>query len=67
MATVPGPNPDRPVPRPGAPAEEPPYEPVEEPDHVGPDRNDDPGWLPKPYDPNREYEEPGVPIGSGVE
>jgi hypothetical protein len=62
MATVPGPNPDKPLPRPSAPAEEPP-EPVEEPDHVGPDRSDDPGWLPKPYDPDREYEEPGVPIG----
>lgn len=63
MATVPGPNPDKPLPQPGAPGEEPPYEPEEEPDHVGPDRSDDPGWWPKPYDPQREYEEPGIPIG----
>lgn len=62
MATVPGPRPDRPLPRPGAPAQEPEYTPEEEPDVVGPER-DEPGWLPKPYDPDREYEEPGVPIG----
>jgi len=63
MATVPGPNPDKPLPRPGAPAEEPPHEPIEEPDHVGPDRADDPRWLPQPYDPERERDERGVPIG----
>src|SRR5690625_4038165 len=63
MATVPGPNPDKPLPRPGAPAEEPPHEPIEEPDHVGPDRADDPRWVPQPYDPERERDERGVTIG----
>jgi hypothetical protein len=57
MATVPGPQPDGPLPRPGAPAEEPPWEEeYEDPEPTGPD------WLPKPYDPEREFEEPGVPI-----
>src|SRR5690606_34276186 len=63
MATVPGPNRDKPLPRPGAPAQEPPYEPEEEPDVVGPERPDSPDWLPKPYDPEREVAEPGIPIG----
>jgi len=63
IATVPGPNPDKPLPQPGAPGKEIPVEPEEEPDHIGPERSDDPDWLPKPYDPEREYEEPGVPLG----
>lgn len=62
MATVPGPNPDQPLPIPGAPGQEPPHEPEEERETVGPER-DDPGWVPEPYDPEREISEPGVPIG----
>ena len=59
MATVPGPRPDRPLPTPGAPEEAPVEEPVEEP---GTERIAQPDWLPTPYDPDREYEEPGVPV-----
>jgi hypothetical protein len=59
MATVPGPGPD--LPRPGPPAEEPMYEPEEEQEYADPDQ-DQPGWMPKPYDPERELEEPGVPL-----
>lgn len=62
MATVPGPNPDQPLPRPGAPAEEPPYEPEEEQETIGPERQE-PDWMPEPYDPEREVAEPGIPIG----
>jgi hypothetical protein len=62
MATVPGPQPDKPLPRPGAPGIEPPYEEEEQGDPSTPRRGDEPDWLPKPYDPEREYEEPGVPI-----
>ncbi|HEX7048997.1 MAG TPA: hypothetical protein VF188_02195 [Longimicrobiales bacterium] len=64
MATVPGPNPDKPVPKPGAPGVEPPYEPEEEPEPVGPERSEEPDWMPKPYDPDREFAEPGIPIGN---
>lgn len=64
MATVPGPRPDRPLPMPGAPGKEPPREPEEEPEIVEPETPDEPGWLPQPYDPEREYEEPGIPIGT---
>ena len=56
MATVPGPQPDRPLPIPGAPAEEPVHEPIEEPDFSDPYRSDEPDWLPKPYEPEREHE-----------
>jgi len=61
MATVPGPDPDRPLPRPGAPAIEPERSPEEE-QFAAPDE-DQPGWLSEPYDPEREYEEPALPAG----
>lgn len=60
MATVPGPDPDRPLPRPGAPALEPEHEPDEE-HSATPDEQ--PSWLPEPYDPDREYSEPALPAG----
>lgn len=60
MATVPGPDPDKPLPRPGAPAVEPEYEPEEE-QYASPDEN--PSWMPEPYDPEREYAEPAMPAG----
>lgn len=59
MATVPGPQPDKPLPRPGAPGIEPP---IEEEEPVAEPQPDEPDWLPKPYDPEREYVEPGVPL-----
>jgi hypothetical protein len=59
MATVPGPDPDAPLPRPGAPALEPEYEPEEEPS--SPDES--PNWLSEPYDPEREFVEPALPAG----
>ncbi|HWV56576.1 MAG TPA: hypothetical protein VNZ57_03815 [Longimicrobiales bacterium] len=62
MATVPGPQPDKPLPRPGAPGIEPPYEEEEDPGVVEPARREEPDWLPKPYDPEREVVEPGVPL-----
>lgn len=63
MATVPGPRPNRPLPTPGAPAERPIEEPIEEPGPVGPERRStDPDWMPKPYDPDREEEEVGIPL-----
>jgi hypothetical protein len=62
MATIPGPGPDQPLPRPGAPAEEPIHTPDE--GDIGDPQHDDPEWMPKPYDPEREYEEPGVPLAS---
>lgn len=61
MATVPGPDPDRPLPRPGAPAIEPEHEPEEE-QFAAPDE-DQPSWQSEPYDPEREYEEPALPAG----
>jgi hypothetical protein len=65
MATVPGPQPDRPLPTPGAP-EAPPYEREEEDRRVAspPDRQDtEPDWMPEPYSPEREQVEPDVPAG----
>ena len=62
MATVPGPDPDRPLPRPDAPAVEPEYEPDEEEQFAAPEE-DRPGWLPEPYEPSREVEEPILPAG----
>ena len=59
MATVPGPDPDKPLPRPGAPGVEPEYEPEEEPFQPG--QEDRPEWLTEPYDPSREYVDPGLP------
>ena len=58
MATVPGPDPDKPLPRPGTPAIEPEYEPEEE----FSDPGDQPGWMSEPYDPSREYAEPDLPV-----
>ena len=60
MATVPGPDPDKPLPRPGAPGVEPEYEPDEE-QFASP--GEQPSWMPEPYDPEREYEEPALPAG----
>lgn len=60
MATVPGPDPDQPLPRPGAPGVEPEYEPEEE--SFSPEE-DRPEWLTEPYDPSREYAEPELPAG----
>lgn len=62
MATVPEPRPDRPLPTPGAPAERPVEEPMEDPGIDSPERIAQPDWMPTPYDPEREYEEPGVPV-----
>jgi hypothetical protein len=62
MATVPGPDPNKPPPIPGAPAQEPPRE---EPDRYepAPRRGDDhePGWAPEKWTPEREEEEVGMP------
>jgi hypothetical protein len=61
MATVPGPQPDRPLPTPGVP-EEPPHEREEEERVASPSREDtDPSWLPEPYSPERERVEPDLP------
>jgi hypothetical protein len=57
MATVPGPDPDKPLPRPGAPAVEPEYEPEEQSDPM----EEQPGWMSEPYDPSKEYVEPDLP------
>lgn len=61
MASVPGPDPDRPLPRPGAPALEPPRE-DDESWEASPDE-DRPSWMPDPYDPQREHEEQDLPAG----
>jgi hypothetical protein len=60
MATVPGPDPDKPLPRPGAPAIEPEYEPEEE--QLEPSEEDQPGWMSEPYDPSKEFTEPDLPV-----
>jgi len=59
MATVPGPDPDKPLPRPSAPGIEPEHE---EERFASPDE-DRPSWLPEPYDPDREFAEPALPAG----
>jgi hypothetical protein len=61
MATVPGPDPDKPLPRPGAPAIEPEYEPEEE--SFDPLQEDRPEWMSEPYDPSKEFVEPDLPAG----
>lgn len=61
MATVPGPDPDKPLPRPGAPGIEPEYEPEEE--IFSPAEEERPEWLTEPYDPSREWVEPAYPAG----
>jgi hypothetical protein len=68
MATVPGPNPDQPLPRPDAPAQEPLREPEHDPDEQrraapGPDSR--PEWSdePVPWNPERERVEQDVPAG----
>lgn len=66
MATVPGPGHDRPLPRPGAPAEEPMADPGREPDEereASPAEPDHPAWEPEPWSPEREVVEPGAPVG----
>jgi hypothetical protein len=59
MASVPGPNPDRPFPPPGAPAERP------DPEHDEEERRAadpaQPEWVPEPYDPDHERVEPALP------
>jgi hypothetical protein len=41
---------------------EPEYEPEEEEKFASPDE-DQPSWLPEPYEPSREVEEPILPAG----
>ena len=66
MATVPGPNPDGPLPRPGAPAQEPMREPEQNPDE---ERQASPRSRPeweeteRPWSPERERVEEDVPAG----
>ena len=57
MASVPGPDPNKPLPRPGAPGLEPEHE--EEQWEAAPD--EEPSWLPEPYEPAREHEEQDTP------
>jgi hypothetical protein len=59
MASVPGPDPNKPLPRPGAPGIEPEHE--EESWESAPDEA--PSWLPEPYDPSREHKEADTPAG----
>lgn len=59
MATVPGPDPDKPLPRPGAPGVEPEYEPEDVPSE--PAQEERPEWMSEPYDPSREFTEPELP------
>lgn len=61
MATVPGPDPDQPLPRRSAPGIEPEHEPDEE--QFASPAEDRPSWLPEPYDPDREFAEPSLPAG----
>jgi hypothetical protein len=64
MATVPGPQPDRRFPPPGAPAERPAVPDEEERVASPPDRSDsEPGWAPEPFEPERERAEPAMPAG----
>ena len=64
MATVPGPRPDRPLPTPGVPAEQPEREEDDDERQASPRRDDDtPSWVPQPDDPEREYVEPAAPVG----
>lgn len=58
MATVPGPDPDKPLPRPGTPGIEPEFEPDES---LEPPQEDRPEWMSEPYDPSREFVEPELP------
>ena len=66
MATVPGPQHDRPLPTPGAPAEAPVEEPAYDPEEErhaspGPSR---PEWdEPAPWSPEREQVERDIPAG----
>ena len=65
MATVPGPRPDEPLPTPGTPAERPTEDqPIEEPQWREPEHGAEPDWLPGPYEPERQEEEVGWPIGA---
>jgi hypothetical protein len=66
MATVPGPSPDGPLPRPAAPAAEPYEEPAHDPDEQrraapGPDSRPDWGDEPQPWSPERERIETDAP------
>jgi hypothetical protein len=61
MASVPGPDPDRPLPTPGAPAQEPPREPDEDDRRVATPDREEPAWMPQPYHPERETVEPVAP------
>lgn len=62
MATVPGPDPDKPLPVPGAPGKE---LPDEEPERYEPaprrQDEDEPEWAPGEWDPETEKEEEGAP------
>ena len=59
MASVPAPDPDQPLPRPGAPGIEP--EPAEE-ERWKSAPDDAPAWQPEPWDPAREQEEQREPV-----
>jgi hypothetical protein len=59
MASVPGPDPNKPLPRPGAPGLEPEHE--EEESWVA--APEEPSWMPEPYEPSREHEEQDLPVG----
>jgi hypothetical protein len=64
MATVPGPDPNKPPPIPGAPAQEPPREePEPERYEPSPRRGDEPepAWAPERWTPEKEEEEVGAP------
>lgn len=58
MASVPGPDPNRPLPRPDAPGKEPEHE---EEEHWEAAPHTAPSWLPEPYEPAREHEEKDLP------
>jgi hypothetical protein len=59
MASVPGPDPDRPLPRPSAPGLEPEHEEEWE---LAPD--EDAPWESEPWDPAREREEVDAPAAA---
>jgi len=61
MASVPGPDPNKPLPRPDAPAQEPEHE---ESEQWEASPNEQPSWLPEPYDPSREREYIDEPVAA---
>jgi hypothetical protein len=59
MASVPGPQPNRPLPTPGV-SDDPPYERERE-DAWEASPEEAPPWESEPFDPQREYAEEGAP------